>query len=200
MKIKVMVLSCLIGVVVLSMSYEGSLARPEPEAKADKASLKIGVVSIRKIFRECKRNAKYREETMAERDKALAELEKLSKEIEAGRAGLKTLKPGSDDHLVLMKELLEKQGALQAQQEFLKQQIALKQQRMVEDIYGDILQMTGEVAKEKGLDLVFENSKPELSELNANELELVMGTHKLLYSGGCLDITNEVMVRVDAGN
>ena len=200
MKIKVMVLSCLIGVVVLSMSYEGSLARPEPEAKADKASLKIGVVSIRKIFRECKRNAKYREEVMAERDKAFAELEKLSKEIEAGKAGLKTLKPGSDDHLALMKELLGKQGTLQAQQEFLKQQIALKQQRMVEDIYGDILQMTGEVAKEKGLDLVFENSKPELSELNANELELVMGTHKLLYSGGCLDITNEVMVRVDAGN
>ena len=54
--------------------------------------------------------------------------------------------------------------------------------------------------KEKGLDLVFENSEPELSALNANELELIMGTHKLLYSGGCLDITDEVMTRLDASN
>ena len=40
------VLSCLIGVVVLSFAYEHSSA----ESKADKPALKIGVVSIEKIF------------------------------------------------------------------------------------------------------------------------------------------------------
>ena len=67
-----------------------------------------------------------------------------------------------------------------------------------QDVYKDILRITGEVAVEKGLDLVFESSEPDLSELSANELELVMGTHKLLYGGGCLDISDEVMTRADA--
>lgn len=194
MKIKVMILSCLVGVLVLPVGYEYGQA----ESKAEKPSLKIGVVSIQKIFRDCDRSAKYRQETTAEQNKVIAELEKLSRDIEAGKAGLKTLKVGSSDHLALAKEILEKEAKLQAQREFHKQQMALKQHRMIEDIYRDILRGTREVAKEKGLDLVFEKSEPQLPASSTSELERTMGTHKLLYSGGCLDVTDDVMARVDA--
>ncbi len=158
---------------------------------------KAGVVSIRKIFRDCKRSAKYRQESNAERQKIDAELTKLDNEIKAQNAGLKTLKIGSENYMAQVKEILEKQANLQAQQEYYKQQLALKEQRITEDIYGDILRITGEVAKEKGLDWVFETSEPELPAQTPTELELSMGMHKLLYGGGCLDITDEVMTRVD---
>jgi len=159
---------------------------------------KIGVVSIRKIFRDCKRSAKYRQEAIAERQRVDADLAKLNNEIEAQKAGLKTLKIGSESYMAQVKEILEKQAILQAQQEFNKQQRALKEQRTTEDIYRDILQITGEVAKQKGLDLVFEKSEPELPALSPTELELSMGMHKLLYSNGCIDITDEVMARLNA--
>ena len=194
MKIRIMVLSCLIGVVVLSFAYAYSKAG----SKANKLSSKVGVVNIRRIFQDCKRNVRYGEEAIAERDKAEAELEKLVKAIEAGKAELRTLKVGSNDHMVLMKELLAKQANLQAQQEFHKQQISLKDQQWTEELYQDMLLATREVAEQKGLDLVLEKSEPELPALGANELMLAIRTHKLLYSGGCLDITKEVMARLDA--
>ncbi len=193
MRAKSLFLSGLMGVVVLFAGYQYSGAEPE----SVKPESKIGVVSIRRIFRDCKRNVRYRQEATAEQDKIIAELDKLRKEIEAEEAGLRTLKAGSSDYLELMKGILEKQASLQALQEFHKQQLAMKDQRWTEQLYTDILRETGEVAKQKGLDIVFENDEPELPALSAQELMMAIRTHKVLYSGGSLDITNEVMNRVD---
>ena len=165
--------------------------------KADMPAM--GVVSIRKIFRNCKKTAQYRQETNAERQKISAELGKLDSEIQAQKAGLKTLKNGSENYMTQVKEILEKQAILQAQQEFHKQQLALKEQQLTENIYRDILRITSYIAKEKGLDLVFEASEPDLPASSPTELELSMGTHKLLFGGGCVDITEEVITRLDSG-
>jgi len=170
----------------------------QSEPKQSGAGLKVAVVSIRKIFQECKRGASYRKEAIAEEDRVIAELEKLSKEIEAEKAGLKTLKENSSDYMVSAKELFEKQASYQAQQEFYKQQLGLKDKLWTKEIYQDILRIAGEVAKEKGLDLVFREDEIDFSETNANELGLAMRVQKLLYSGGCLDITEEVTARLDA--
>ena len=194
MKIRVMVLSCLISVVVLFMGYEYSRAG----AKADKSTLEIAVISVQKIFKDCKRSAGYRQEAAAERRRIEANLEKLSKEIEAEEAGLETLKAGSSDYMAQVKEIFQKRASLRADTEYYKREIALKERRMVEGLYEDILREIGEVAKQKDLDLVFERSEPELSALGPQELDDTISTHKLLYSGDCLDITDEVMARVDA--
>jgi len=159
--------------------------------------LKIGVVSVPKIFQDCKRTVRYKEEAVAEWQRVNAELERLRAEVEAEKEGLKTLKTGSSDYMALMKEVLTKQANLQVQQTFYEQQRVLKEQKMVEGLYKDILRETSEVAKQKGLDLVFERSEPALPALSPTELELAMGTHKLLYGGGCLDITGEVIARLD---
>jgi Skp family chaperone for outer membrane proteins len=135
MKAKAMFLSCLIGAVVLFSGYQYSGAEPE----SVKPGPKIGVVSIRRIFQDCKRNVRYRQEASAEQEQIVAELDKLRKEIEAEEAGLRTLKAGSSDYLELMKGILEKQASLQARQEFHKQQLAMKDQRWTEQLYTDIL-------------------------------------------------------------
>ncbi len=193
MRAKGVFLSGLIGVVVLFMGYQYSRAGPENQ----RPETKIGVVGIRQIFQDCKRNVRYRQEAAAEQDKIITELDKLKKEIEVEEAGLKALKAGSSDHLELMKGILEKQASFQARQEFHKQQMAMKDQIWTEQLYTDILRETSEVAKQKGLDVVFENDGPALPALSAQELMMTIRTHKVLYSGGCLDITEEVMNRVD---
>lgn len=176
-------------------------AKEEPrpaEPKQSGAGLKIAIVSIRKIFQECKRGASYKEEAIAEQDRIIAELEKLSREIEAENAGLKTLKEDSSDYMARAKELFEKQASYQARQEFYKQQMGLKEQLWTKKIYQEIMQIAGEIAKEKGLDLVFKEDEIDFSETNANELGLSIRMQKLLYSGGCVDITDEVIARLDA--
>ncbi|MHC4084505.1 MAG: OmpH/Skp family outer membrane protein [Planctomycetota bacterium] len=162
-------------------------------------NVKAGAVSIRKIFRDCKKSAQYRQESNAERQRLQAELNKLDSEIKAQQAGLQTLKSGSDNYMAQVKEILEKQGSLKALEQFHKQKLAFKEQRVTEEIYTDILRITAAVAKQKGLDFVFEISAPELPASSPTELELSMGMHKLLYSNGCIDITGEVMTVLDSG-
>ena len=55
---------------------------------------------------------------------------------------------------------------------------------------------TKELAAEKGLLLVLEKSEPEFP--IQRDLGLIIGTHKVLYSDGCLDITDDVIAKMDA--
>ncbi len=195
MKVRmIVILGCFIGVIFLSAGYEYGRA----EQVSDISGLKIGVVSIRKVLRNCKRSARYKVEILADQGKKNAELGKLAKEIEIQEAGLKVLKPGSTDYLAQLKELVDKRYSLEAQQEFNKQQSALKYYRWTEDLYKEILQATKDLAKQKGLDLVFGSDEPEFPVTSTEELWMAINTHKVLYNAGCLDLSDEVIARLDA--
>jgi len=196
MKIRLIILSCLTVAIILSAGYEANSA----ESEGNKGPLKIGVVSVQNIIKNCKKSEKYRAEVAAEYNKVKAELDKLAKEIEAETEGLKALKAGSNDYMALMKEVLMKQSSLQAQEKFYDQQMAYKNQEIIGELYKEILDKTNKVAEQKGLDMVFENSEPELPVPNSTELNLIIKSHKLLYSGRCVDVTDEVMAQVDASN
>ncbi|MHC4659415.1 MAG: hypothetical protein ACYS83_09625 [Planctomycetota bacterium] len=45
--------------------------------------------------------------------------------------------------------------------------------------------------------MVIEKDEVEFPALSVDSAMLAIRTHKLLYSGGCQDITNEVMARID---
>jgi len=197
MKIRVAVLGCLIAVVFLSVGHRINLAMAAP--KTDKGGFKIGVVSVQKIIMNCQRSSKYRQESLAERNTKEAELNKLLKEVEAEEAGLKTLKPESLDRLARTKDVFEKRASLQARKKFYEQVMVLREQRMIESLYTDILRVVGEIAEQNGLSFVFERSEPELPTANLNDLSILIKTSKVLYSGGGEDISDEVIARLDAG-
>jgi len=161
------------------------------------SSTQIGVVSLRRLFQQSKDNALYRQKATAEQEKIIVELNKLSIEVEAEQAGLKAFKEGSVDYLAAMKEVFTKQASLQAMREFHKQQMELKDQQFTERFYQDVIRIVRQVAEQKGLALVFEKDEVELPAANASELMMLIRTHKLLYSGGCVDITGEVLSRLD---
>jgi len=193
MKVKTMVLSCLTGVVIMAMGYEYSQAQP----KTDTPSSKIGVVSILKVFRECKSSAAHRNELLAEQNRIRAALQTLSKDIAAQEAGLKALKPESSDYLAQRKELIDKQARLEAEQKFYKEQVILKQYKWSKELYQEILRITSELAEQKGLDLVLKKDEIDLLALSVNEISETVRSHKVLYSGGCVDISDEVVARLD---
>ncbi len=197
MKIRTIMLGCLVSAVVLLAGYPTGIDS-HAQPKTDKPSSKTGIVSIRKVFRDSKRNAKYRTDVMTEQTKVRAELEKLSKEIEAQEAGLKTLKRGSVDYLTQYKELLEKRAKLDVQQQVINQERSAKDQKWMEELYSEILQITAELAKQKGLELVLGADEPEFPMESADQLMMTLSTHKVLYTAGCLDLTSEVVARLDA--
>ncbi|HUT46639.1 MAG TPA: OmpH family outer membrane protein [Sedimentisphaerales bacterium] len=193
MKVKTAILGCLIGVVVLLFVHEYSMA----QVKTNDTVLPIGIVDVRRALRECKATDKYRERTNAENSKMDAEEEQLSREIQALAAGLRALKPGTSDHLAQYKEYLQKQANLKTLQEFNPQQKALKHQQWTQELYQEILRITKVLAAEKGLPLVLESDEPEFPIQRYEDLAMTLSTHKVLYSNGCLDLTDEVIAELD---
>jgi len=191
------VLACCITIfAVLALMFDGNAAKSKSE---ETAATKIGLVSVKRVFDQCKKNTKFEEEITAEQEKVLAELEKARADIEAERAGLNTLKPGSAEHMGQVKVLMEKQAKLTAEQEFQKQQLTLKQRQWIEQMYSDIVRITGEVAQKRGLDIVLENSEIDLAEVPNDMLNFVILMRGVLHSAGCVDITDEVTAGLDAG-
>ena len=193
MKARTMVLSCLTGVVIMAMVYEYSQA----QSKSNAPSSKIGIVSVMKIFRDSKKSIAHRTEIISEQNRMRAELESLAKQINAQEATLKALKPDSIDYLAQRKELIDKRSSLDAQQEFNRERMVLKEYKWSKEFYQEILQVTSDLAKEKGLDLVLKQDEIDLLALSVNEFSQTIRTHKVLYSGGCVDISDEVVSLLD---
>jgi Skp family chaperone for outer membrane proteins len=193
MKIRTaIIIGCLVGMAVLSLSYQYGWA----ESNTSGPTLRIGIVSVRQVFDNCNRNVRYRTKAVAEQSQIRKELENLAKEVEAEEAAMKTLKPGTNDYLEQVRSMLDKRARLDARQEYLKQQQTLQHKQWTEQLYQDALRITKDLAKQKGLELVFENTEPQFP-VTGEELMLTISTHKLLYSEGCVDLTAEVVAQLD---
>jgi len=204
MKTRAVVLGVLISAVVLFLGYGYSAYCAEAAAKTGSAepgagavNLKIGIVSIRNVFRDCKVNATYRDKELAEQAKKNAELDVIEKEIAAQEAGLKALRPGTSDYMKQYEDLLNKQARFEAAKQFVSQQRVLKDRRWTEDLYKEALRITKELAKQKGLTVVLEADEPDFPMPSADELMMALQTHKVLYSDGCVDLTAEVVTEMN---
>ena len=195
MKRSVMLWSCLVGVVVLFAVHQYGMA----EAGSAKPALPVATISIAQTLRDCKATAKYRDRTTAENDRMDAEEDKLTKEIQALAAGLRTgaLKPDSPDYMQQYQDLIQKQAELKTMQELNPQKKALKHQLWTEKLYKEILRITKELAAQKGLALVLAVDEPEFPMTRYEDLAMALRTHKVLYNGGCLDLTGEVIAELD---
>jgi Skp family chaperone for outer membrane proteins len=195
MKVKTMFLGCLISVVALFMVH----AYGPAQANSGKPASNIGTVSVSRALRDCKATAKFREKDGAEKDKMDAEEEKLSTEVKALAAGMRAgaLKPDSTDYAQQYQELVQRQAQLKTMQDVNPQLTALAQHLWMEKLYKEILRITKQLGAEKGLALVLAVDEPEFPMPRYEELAMALRTHKVLYNGGCLDLTDEVIAALD---
>ncbi len=203
MKIRNVVLSMLLCAVAFGA---GKKLTPETiplalKKKTPQASpSRIAVVSIRRIFENCRKNTQWQQVMEAERKKIMAELEKISSEARAFMADMETRKPGSTDYLNLMREMMEKESLLDAKEKVYQQNLTFREQQWTEQLYLEIVAAIGKVAEQKGLDLVLAKEDNQFPAASPNELLLVIKTSKVLFHTNKMDITNEVLAAVDKVN
>jgi len=183
------------AVISLSVGYEQGWAK----AKEEIAPARIAVVSVRRILENSKKNAQWEAKARAEGEKIMAELDKLSKELQAIEADMATRKVGSSDYLKLMREGTEKQAILEAKDKGYQQELTLKQQQRIEELYQEIIAAVASVAKNKGVDLVIAKEEFQFPSTSLRELTLVIQTSKVLYNAEHMDITNDVLAVLDKG-
>ncbi len=187
------VLCCLSALLVISMGHQ-SPAQQNSVAPWNQ----IGVVSVMKVLRLSEKNTEHFKKVQAEQNGWRAELQKEAQELQADEASLKTMIPGSEDHLEQFKGMLLKQAKLEATEKYYNQMASVKGREWTEKMYQEVLAATSEVGREMGLKMVFEMTEPEFPMLNEQALVSAMNTHKLLFHDGLVDITDQVIDKIDA--
>jgi len=185
--------SILVGAAALlaAMQYGHAASQASPPTS------KVGVVSVRDVFNGSKKHAQYQALLTKRVNQARAQIDELNKQLDNAEIELKGLRPGTVDYVKQYQAVLEARSKLQNEQELIKQQRMAEDKKWFEDLYQEALKAIDAVAKEKGLDLVLERSEPKFP-LASEEVWSTVGTHKVLYCGGCVNLTNDVIDRVDA--
>jgi len=193
MKVKTVVLGCLIGAIALLFVHEFSFAQTSGPA----AVSKIGLISVSRALRECKATATFGAKAKAEEEEMAANEKTLNDEINMLKGAVRALVPGTPDYMEQYKQLVQKQAELQAIQEYRREKRSVSQRAWAEKVYKEILRLTKEVAARNNLALVLERSEPEFPVKTADQLMMTLSTNKVLYGGGCTDITDEVVAELD---
>ena len=194
MKTKITLLICVVCAAICwlpNLSGRGDAANrssPGPQT--------IAVVRVLEILRDLGAGAERRREILAERTGANTELEQLARQINEQEQALKTFTIGSNDYLKQLDRIMEMQGRYESRKQFLDRQMSLKQQLWTQRTYDGIARVTSELAQERGFGLVLAvdpNGLP-LSETFSS----VIAMQRVVYSGGCPDLTDEVKARLAA--
>lgn len=157
---------------------------------------RIGVVSVMNIMQNCKKKKDHDVKVQAEYKKLDLELRTLAEELDVEKAQLETFLRGTDDYLEQAKLVGTKQVSLEALREHYTQQTRSKERDWTEQLYKDVLAAVQKVAEAKGLGMVLDRTEP-VYPISAERLLGTINTHKLVYSKGCVDITDEVLVEID---
>jgi Skp family chaperone for outer membrane proteins len=192
---KTVTASVLVGAVALCAAMQYGHAAPTTTAPL----LKIGLVSIRDTFGASKKYLQFQAQAAKRANQAGAQLDELAKQADTEERDLKTLKQGTAEYVKQFQVALEARAKLQNQQELLKQQRMMEDKKTFEDMYQEVLKTVETIAKEKGLDLVLERTEPKFP-MSSEEVFSTISTHKVLYVAGGVDLTNDVIDRVDASS
>ncbi|OHB67409.1 MAG: hypothetical protein A2Y77_05265 [Planctomycetes bacterium RBG_13_62_9] len=190
---KTAVAGILIGAIALCATLSHGRAQPQTTGPGSK----IGVVSVRNALSGSKWQTQYAASMTKLQSQARTQVEEVSAEIRKEEGELKTLKQGTVDYVEQLQVLREKRNKLDSLQEYYKQRMVLEDRRLMEEVYQEVLRIVKDVAKEKGLDLVLERTEPRFP-ATSEDLALTLSAHKVLYDGGCVDLTNDVIARLNA--
>lgn len=196
MKSKIVVIALLLSIIALLSFNAGSvIAKGKIIAPA-----KIGVFSWRTVINTCDQSVEMDKQFAEKRKQADDEITKLQDEVVSMEIDVKTSKPGSDDYMEKMQQLIQKKAIVEAKQQFHTQEITIREMRETEKVYRQIVVAAQEVAEEMGLDLVMGRSDTEVPFSNPSDLGLTFRTTKVYYNSPDLDITAEIIEKMNSKN
>ena len=182
----------------LAQEKPAAPAATEPAAPAAAATpTKTAVCDLFIILKNYDRGNDLKKELKARVDKITAEGDKRGQEITKIQNTLEELKHCSkeyDAQLNKMTQLtIDRQAYLNYQDELAKRETY----RYTKEVYQDVMEAIEKVAKERGFQLVLFKESPNLVSRTYDELLEQISRRKVLYSDPSLDITDDVLKRIN---
>ncbi len=182
----------LLLVVLAASLVAAASARPEPA--------RVGVCNVRDVVVNYRGFIKLRERLEQEENEIVAEVKKRSQQVDEMLAELRELKQGTEAYKKLDEACWTKTYETRAYQEVQKTRLERERRNGLRASYEDIKDAIAECAEEMGLDLVLYTRDVDLAQAgNVQELEGIIGSKTVLYKAPQLDITEDVLSRLNDG-
>jgi Skp family chaperone for outer membrane proteins len=133
----------------------------------------------------------------AEQTETRQQFDQMKQELDAIQANLKLRTPGTEDYLKLRQEMTEKTALLEARDESYRARVESQMQTWTESLYQELIKVTEQVAKDKGLDLIISIEDLEVPAPSLRDFMLTIKTKKMIYHNEKYDLTDEVLAALD---
>ncbi len=193
MKYKTTISLGCVAVFLVLISNLGIFAQPNVPTNPLQ---QVGMVSVMTVIQKCQINADQMAALNAEQDRMIREQTKEDEDLKAEAQVLKMLILGTDDYNTQLQLVISKQAAFQGKAEYYKQYLEAKDVQWKNELYKKILAAVTKVSEAQGLTIVLERTEPTFP-INTKGFAMTVSTHKLIYSKGCVDITEDVIAEID---
>jgi len=183
--------------VIVILFVLGAYQHGKLDAYSATNAPKIGVVNVTTVLENSKKHKQWQEKMQAEQTQMRQQFQKMREELEALQANLKLRTPGSEEFLKLREEMKEKGAILEAKDESYRDRVEMKMRNWTESLYQEMLKVTEQVAKDKGLDMIIADEILDLPAPSLRDFMLTIKTRKLLYHNSNFDLTDEVLVALN---
>lgn len=170
---------------------QGPAGPSAPEAR-------VAVCDMQIIFTEYVRAKDLLARLNEKRQALTAEDDQRSKAIDALQAELSGLKPGSAEYDARRAQAERQQIDRAVAIQFAESNLRREHRRLTMDMYTEITQVVAAVAQERGFNLVLYRDGALVDTDETLELLAQIRSRKLLYSDNSLDITSDVLARLNA--
>ncbi|MBI2191514.1 MAG: OmpH family outer membrane protein [Planctomycetes bacterium] len=170
-----------------------------PRAAAGAPEVRIAICNLSKLYSDCHRSKDKRAELEALRAEAEGQLKEYQQKIEECEKNLPLLEKGSQPYneKVAEREKLRNEG--EAKKRVERDHLERKFADFLKEFYDYAAAGIREVARQQGYTVVLQTSDDDLAKLRRPELLLNrVFTQGVLYADEAIDITDEVMKKLDA--
>ncbi len=166
------------------------------------AQAKLGVVNTARIFNEMQETKALQTKLQSDRD-GLADTERQKRgQLQALKESRDQLKPDSPQYQQRNEELVKASVEFEVWGRMMQLNVQRQQKQQIARLFDKIQTAVTEVAKNKGLDLVVAEQATEMpadmDQINVDQLKALINQRNILYAAEGLDISNEVITRLDA--
>jgi len=160
--------------------------------------LRIGVVDFARLLEGYDKMKDAEAQFLATQKSLRAEADKRAAEIQSLNARLAMHTPGSDAYTKTEKEILQKKAEYETWTKMKTSEILDREKNVIRELYLDLEKAAGDYAKANRLSLVLKSDKVDLTAPSVSDLHLMLRLKKILYFSSDMDITDRLLVSLNA--
>jgi len=158
----------------------------------------VAVADLQRVFENLNEKVQMEADIQTRAEQIKQEQDKKQRELQLLKGDLDLLAPDTPAYAQKQLQLESQAIQLQAWMAFQQKKIQRERVAQIENLYQQVLDAVGMVSKQNGYDLVlFKEQQVNFGNANPEQLSAAIQVRKVLYSADELDITDQIITRMN---